>query len=212
MKEGIISTKIVELFRKILQYKNKKILNYIYLALATFIAYSSSIFFVFVTPSLDFKDIRLSLFLFVVFTPTLFYLFKTILKNKINYDNNLSAYFLLATFLIIGLILTFLISSYYISLWFKTSVFDTQEYLKNYDLKARDTIIKLLPITLALSLLAFIIHKFYLLKSKGLKNIKVIISGLIEVSKLIFIISIVYAVTLGLSMFIFIIANLGYPG
>ncbi len=204
MKKNTKSTKIVNSFKNELKSKSKKILNFMSISVAIFISYLASISFILIH-DIEKNILIFSFFLFIASTLVLFNLIRNFLKKLVYKNNNFEIYFLFSLILIAGVILTFLVSSYYMNLYFKTSVFDRAEYLKNYDLKAKDTMNIFLPTTLGIGLLTFFVYKVYTSKKK-LK------SGLIETLKLFFNLSVFYLITFIIGFIILIMINLSGPG
>jgi hypothetical protein len=208
---NINQTKIANLFK--IFYKNSEITKkFITISLASFVAYSSSIFVAFsILPRIDQFEINLGFFLFILWTLVSYYLFKPIIHRIVsNKENKLLSYSLLSLVLITGLIITFLATSYLINIGLHSSMADTGDYMGGYDLKAKEVNRVFLPLSLVIGLIIFFTSSVFSYLKQGLKLYKVILFGLMQLFLVVLIFSLSFAITSFLG--IFILSNMGYPG
>lgn len=183
------------LFKKI---SNNGQMTLIFWSITLYLSYLCSALFLFITPSIDVKDIYISLILFLIFIPISYLFIKTLIKKELSSSNaDLKPYIILSFTLILAIIVTFVSLIYNLYYWL-----NYEDYSKN--LVVKRIMFALLPTFLIFGLVSFFIIK---LKSTFSKKLSLII-----ILKLLSKMVLVTVTNLVIGVIVYIFINISFGG
>ena len=209
MKRTTNSIKIAKPFEAGKNYNSKSIM-FTVISITLFVSYGVLFWFLLIF-GIDKIILNFVFFMSPIIFLTNYYYFSKTIKKKIN-ETNSKNYFILSILLTLGVIILFLASFYFADLYFKTSVFDTENYLKNYDIVAQNVNKIGYPVILIIGISIFLINNLLRLRKENANLKKILILEFDELLRLIANLFFAFLISWLLGIFAFGIYNLGYPG